>query len=132
MILFLMFIMTIGIWMLYFIKRDFYPSMPSGTIFVGIFYLFQQLVKLLLLFGLRNNVYIINLVHFACLMLKIVAIGFNIVDILFVEDRKSQYLFLVLFLINAFYYTTGIHLIYHVILKILMSISSCIGKITRY
>ena len=57
--------------------------------FLIVYYLTQQIIKLLLQFGLKNNLFIVNLAHFACLSLKVIVIDFNIIDIILEKDKSK-------------------------------------------
>ena len=74
-------ILTVSAYLITFIKIMF-PTWPIGFFFAAVYFLFIQLIKVLMEFSIKNNVFVINACHFGCLNLKIVAICFTILDVI--------------------------------------------------
>ena len=75
----------------YFKKRNL--NLPIGQIFVGIYFIMQQMIKLMLSFGLKNNINIINLCHASSMHIKCVAFCFMILDTILVKSKNYQILY---------------------------------------
>ena len=59
-----------------------YPILPIGSCFVLINYLFTQIIRALLFFGIRNDIQFLYFSNYGNLMMKVVGIGFNFLDML--------------------------------------------------
>ena len=64
-----------------------FPILPLGSLFVGFQFLWTQLVRTLLMFGMRNNLAIVNTCHITNALLRVTGIAFNLLDCLLAEQR---------------------------------------------
>ena len=66
------------------------PSLPVGTIFVFIYKIIDNLIKLLLQFGLKNNIFTGEYCHFCSLIIKVWAIALTLLDIYLEKNLPQQ------------------------------------------
>ena len=85
-------VITLAIYQLIFLKEK-NLNFPIGQIYVPMFFIMMQLLKLLLSFGLKNNINVINFCHSTALNIKGVAFCFMILDTIIVKSRGYQILY---------------------------------------
>ena len=83
----------------------------------------------LLIFGLKNNLFVSNTLNYCNLGFKVFCISFNLIDIFLQNNFSIQVVLFVLLSINLIYYLSGFHIVFNPLILILRKITNCLGKI---